>query len=152
MNRQTTYSPRPEDIQRDWWVVDATDLPLGRLASQVANIVRGKHKPTFTPHVDGGDFVIIVNAEKVATTGSKDTQKIYYRHSGYPGGLRAQTLGEMRETHPERVVESAVRGMLPKNRLGRRLFTKVKVYTGPEHPHASQQPKPLELNIRKVVG
>ncbi len=152
MKRQTTYSPRPEDLQREWFVVDATDLPLGRLASEVAKLIRGKHKPTFAPHMDGGDFVIVLNAAKVAVTGNKEEAKMYYRHSGYPGGLRAENLKQLRERQPERIVEVAVRGMLPKNRLGRRLITKLKVYPGAEHPHGSQQPKPLELNVRKVTA
>ena len=150
MKRQKTYSPRPEDLQRDWYVVDAAGLPLGRLASEVAKLLRGKHKPTYAPHMDGGDFVIVLNAAKVAVTGNKEEAKMYYRHSGYPGGLRAENLGQLRERQPERIVEAAVRGMLPKNRLGRRLVTKLKVYPGAEHPHASQQPKPLELDVRKV--
>ncbi len=150
MKRQKTYSPRPEDLQRDWYVVDATDLPLGRLASEVAKLIRGKHKPTYAPHMDGGDFVIVLNAAKVGVTGNKEEAKMYYRHSGYPGGLRAENLQQLREKQPERIIETAVRGMLPKNRLGRRLITKLKVYPGSEHPHASQQPKPLELNVRKV--
>ncbi len=150
MKRMKTYSPRPGDVERAWWVVDAEGVPLGRLASEVAKLVRGKHKPTYAPHFDGGDFVIVVNAAKVAVTGNKEDDKIYHRHSGYPGGLKAQTLREVRESHPERMVETAVRGMLPKNRLGRRLFTKVKVYPGPDHPHGSQQPKPLDLDVRKV--
>jgi large subunit ribosomal protein L13 len=150
MKRQKTYSPRPEDLQRDWYVVDATDLPLGRLASEVAKLLRGKHKPTYAPHMDGGDFVIVLNAAQVAVTGNKEEAKMYYRHSGYPGGLRAENLRQLRERQPERIVETAVRGMLPKNRLGRRLITKLKVYAGAEHPHASQQPVSLELNVRKV--
>ncbi len=150
MKRQKTYSPRPEDLQRDWYVVDATDLPLGRLASEVAKLLRGKHKPTYAPHMDGGDFVIVLNAAKVAVTGNKEEAKMYYRHSGYPGGLRAENLAQLRERRPERIVEAAVRGMLPKNRLGRRLITKLKVFPGAEHSHASQQPKPLELDVRKV--
>ena len=147
---QKTYSPKPGDISREWFVVDATDLPLGRLASHIASILRGKHKPTFAPHVDGGDFVIVVNAEKVAVTGGKETDKQYYRHSGYPGGLSAMNLGEVRAKHPERIMETAVKGMLPKNRLGRQMLRKLKVYAGPDHPHAPQKPQPLEFDIRKV--
>ena len=147
---QRTFSPRPADIDRRWYVVDADGVPLGRLASQVAQILRGKHKPTFAPHLDGGDYVIVVNAEKVAVTGSKETSKIYYRHSGYPGGLRADSLGRVREHHPDRLVLAAVRGMLPKNTLGRQTLRKLKVYAGAEHPHAAQKPEPLTINHRKV--
>lgn len=147
---QTTYSPKPADIERSWHVVDATDVPLGRLASDVAQLLRGTHKATYAPHVDGGDFVIIVNASKVHVSGNKEVEKIYYRHSGYPGGLRAETLSEVREKHPERIVEAAITGMLPKNRLGRQMARKLKVYGGPEHPHQSQKPEPLEISNRKV--
>lgn len=152
MKLQKTFSPTPSDIDRSWWVVDATDLPLGRLASEVASMLRGKHKPTFAPHVDGGDFVIVINAEKVKVTGNKATQKQYHRHSGYPGGLSTQTFEEVQERYPERIIEKAVKGMLPKNRLGRRIFTKLKVYAGSDHPHSSQNPQPLEFDIRKVVN
>ena len=145
---QKTFTPKPGDITRGWLVIDATDIPLGRLASAVAQLLRGKHKPTYAPHVDGGDFVIVVNAEKVAVTGNKETDKMYYRHSGYPGGLREMNLGAMRARYPERVIESAVRGMLPKNRLGRKMFGKLRVYAGPEHPHQAQSPRPHD--IRKV--
>lgn len=147
---QTTFSPKPGDIERTWFVVDATDVPLGRLASQIAQVLRGKHKPTYAPHVDGGDFVVVVNAEKVHVSGNKEIEKIYYRHSGYPGGLRAETLSEVREKHPDRIVEVAVKGMLPKNRLGRQMARKLKVYAGPDHPHQSQKPQPLEITNRKV--
>jgi large subunit ribosomal protein L13 len=147
---QKTYSPTPADIDRSWFVVDATDVPLGRLASQVAQILRGKHKATYAPHMDGGDFVVIVNAAAVHVSGDKEIEKIYYRHSGYPGGLRAETLSEVRRSHPERIVEVAVRGMLPKNRLGRQMARKLKVYAGPEHPHQSQRPEKLEITNRKV--
>lgn len=140
-----TISAREQDIQRDWYVVDAQGQTLGRLATQVASILRGKHKPIFTPHVDCGDYVIIVNAEKIHVTGQKMTQKKYYRHSGYPGGLREVVLKDQLEKFPDRVLESAVRGMLPKNRLGRKMFRKLKVYAGPNHPHEAQQPKPLEI-------
>lgn len=147
---QTTYSPKPADVERAWFVVDASDVPLGRLASELAPILRGKHKPTYAPHIDGGDFVVVVNADKVHVSGSKEIEKIYFRHSGYPGGLRAETLSEVREKHPERLVEIAVRGMLPKNRLGRQMLRKLKVYAGPDHPHAAQKPEPLTLRYRKV--
>jgi large subunit ribosomal protein L13 len=145
---QKTYSPKPGDITREWLVVDADGIPLGRLASHVAQLLRGKHKPTFAPHVDGGDFVIVINAEKVAVTGNKESTKTYYRHSGYPGGLREMNLAAMRERYPERVIEGAVKGMLPKNRLGRKLYGKLRVYAGGEHPHAAQNPRPYD--IRKV--
>jgi len=147
---QKTYSPKSSDIERTWYVVDAADVPLGRLSSEVAQILRGKHKPTYAPHMDGGDFVIVVNADKVHVSGNKEVEKIYYRHSGYPGGLRAETLSQIRVDHPERLVETAVRGMLPKNRLGRQMITKLKVYAGPDHPHASQKPEALTLTHRKV--
>ena len=147
---QRTFTPTPGDLERRWYVVDADGVPLGRLASEVAKLLRGTHKPTFAPHVDGGDFVVVVNAAKVVVTGTKETDKVYYRHSGYPGGLRAEPLATVRARHPERLVESAVRGMLPKNKLGRRMFKKLKVYAGPEHPHAAQAPEPLDLRLRKV--
>ncbi|GAB6938050.1 MULTISPECIES: 50S ribosomal protein L13 [Isoptericola] len=140
-----TYTPKPGDVQRDWYVVDATDVVLGRLASQVATLLRGKHKPTFAPHVDGGDFVIVINADKVALSGNKRETKLAYRHSGYPGGLRSVNYGELLEKNPERAVEKAVRGMLPKTSLGRDQLGKLKVYRGAEHPHAAQQPKPFEI-------
>ncbi len=147
---QTTFTPTPTDIDRAWYVMDAADVPLGRLASEVAQILRGKHKPTYAPHVDGGDFVVVVNAAKVHVSGNKEIEKVYFRHSGFPGGLRAETLSEVRETHPERLVEIAVRGMLPKNRLGRQMLRKLKVHAGPDHPHVSQRPEPLALKYRKV--
>jgi large subunit ribosomal protein L13 len=137
-----TFSPKPADVQPEWIVIDAADVVLGRLASQTAALLRGKHKPTFAPHMDMGDFVIIVNAEKVALTGAKLEKKMAYRHSGYPGGLTATSYTEMLEKHPTRAVEKAVRGMLPKNSLGRAQIKKLKVYAGAEHPHAAQQPKP----------
>jgi len=140
-----TYSPKADEIQRDWLVIDATDVVLGRLASHVATLLRGKHKPTFAPHMDTGDFVIVVNADKIALTGSKLQKKIAYRHSGFPGGLTATGYAEMLEKHPTRAVEKAVRGMLPKSSLGRAQFGKLKVYAGPEHPHAAQQPKPYTI-------
>ena len=150
MTHNKTFSPKAADISHEWWVVDATDLPLGRLASEIAQLIRGKHKPTFAPHVDGGDFVVVVNAEKVAVTSGKSQEKIYYRHSGYPGGLKEETFESLLERRPEQVLERAVKGMLPKNRLGRQLGNKLKVYAGPEHPHAAQQPQPLALPIRTV--
>lgn len=140
-----TYSATPREIEREWLVVDAQGQTLGRLATRIASVLRGKHKPIYSPHLDCGDFVIVVNAEKVAVTGRKMDQKIYYRHSGYPGGLKEIDLRKQLQLHPERVVESAVRGMLPKNRLGRKLFKKLKVYAGPTHPHQAQQPKTLEI-------
>ncbi|MDK1010631.1 MAG: 50S ribosomal protein L13 [Actinomycetota bacterium] len=147
---QRTFSPKPGDIKRAWYVVDAADAPLGRLSSQVAQILRGKSKPTYAPHMDGGDYVIIVNAEKIYVSGNKETQKIYFRHSGYPGGLRAETFAKVRKERPERIIESAVRGMLPKNRLGRQMIKKLKVYAGPDHPHQAQSPEPKELTYRKA--
>jgi large subunit ribosomal protein L13 len=140
-----TYSPKPGDIKRQWHVIDATDVVLGRLASQTAVLLRGKHKPTFAPHVDTGDFVIIVNADKVALTGNKAVQKKAYRHSGYPGGLRETSYQELLATNPRRAVEKAVKGMLPHNKLGRAQGAKLKVYAGPEHPHAAQQPVPFQI-------
>lgn len=139
-----TYSPRPGDVERRWHVIDANDIVLGRLASQAARLLRGKHKPQFAPHVDTGDFVIVVNAAKVAVSQSK-LGEFRYRHSGYPGGLSRRTVGELLETRPERVIELAVRGMLPKNSLGRAQLKKLKVYAGPEHPHAAQKPQPFEI-------
>ncbi len=140
-----TYTPKPGDVERTWHVIDATDVVLGRLATQVATLLRGKHKATFAPHVDGGDFVIVINADKIALTGNKREQKLAYRHSGYPGGLRAVPYSELLAKKPERAVEKAVRGMLPKTSLSRAQLTKLKVYAGPEHPHAAQQPKPFEI-------
>ncbi len=134
-----------EDADRRWYVVDAKDLVLGRLATRVAMVLRGKNKPTYTPNADTGDFVIVVNAEKVRLTGKKMTDKVYYRHTGYMGGLKATTPEKLLESHPERIVEYAVRGMLPKTRLGDRLFTKLKVYAGPDHPHQAQCPAPLAV-------
>ena len=141
-----TYTPKPGDVDRQWHVIDATDVVLGRLASHTANLLRGKHKPTFAAHMDMGDFVIIINAEKVALTGAKLEQKRAYRHSGYPGGLKAVTYSELLEKNPARAVEKAVRGMLPKNSIGRAQLRKLKVYTGSEHPHAAQQPKTYTLD------
>ena len=140
-----TYSPRPGDIQRAWHVIDATDIVLGRLAVQSANLLRGKHKPIYAPHVDTGDFVIIVNAEKIALTGDKLTNKLAYRHSGYPGGLTATPIGQLLDKDARKVVEKAVWGMLPKNKLGRQIIKKLKVYSGPHHPHAAQQAVPFEI-------
>jgi large subunit ribosomal protein L13 len=140
-----TYSPKPGDIQRDWHVIDATDIVLGRLAVQTANLLRGKHKTMFAPHVDTGDFVIIVNAEKVALSGTKKTTKMAYRHSGYPGGLTATPIGVLLEKDARKAIENAVWGMLPKNRLGRQMLKKLKVYSGPEHPHTAQKAKPFEI-------
>ena len=140
-----TFSPKAADIQRQWHVIDASDVVLGRLASHVAILLRGKHKPIFAPHLDTGDFVIVVNASKVALTGTKLTDKRVYRHSGYPGGIRSETYGELLAKHPERLVERAVRGMLPKSTLGRSMLRKLKVYAGPDHPHQAQQPVPFTI-------
>ncbi|MFC0714208.1 50S ribosomal protein L13 [Cellulomonas biazotea] len=140
-----TYTPKPGDVERTWYVIDATDVVLGRLATHVATLLRGKHKATFAPHVDGGDFVIVINADKVALTGNKRETKLAYRHSGYPGGLRATRYSELLEKHPERAIEKAVRGMLPKSSLAAKQIGKLKVYAGAEHPHAAQQPKPFEI-------
>ena len=140
----STYSPKPGEVERAWHVIDADDIVLGRLASQAARLLRGKHKPQFAPHVDTGDFVVIVNAEKVAVAQRK-LGEFRYRHSGYPGGLSKRTVGELLETKPERVIELAVRGMLPKTTLGRRQLKKLKVYAGPEHPHTAQKPQPFEI-------
>lgn len=141
-----TYVTKKDDVHKDWYVVDATGQTLGRLVTQVARVLSGKHKPTYSPAVDVGDYVIVVNADKIHVTGNKLDQKMYYRHSGYPGGLKGITLRRQLQQHPERVIEHAVRGMLPKNRLGRQMLKKLKVYAGPEHPHAAQQPKPLVLS------
>ena len=140
-----TFSPKASDVQHQWHVIDASDVVLGRLASHAAILLRGKHKPIFAPHVDTGDFVIVVNAEKVALSGRKLEQKRAYRHSGYPGGLRSMTYGELMNRHPERAIEKAVRGMLPKNSLGRGMLRKLKVYAGPDHPHQAQKPVPFEI-------
>ena len=140
-----TYTPKAGDTTRTWYVIDASDVVLGRLAVEAAKLLRGKHKPTFTPNVDGGDFVIVINAEKIAVSGDKLTNKFAYRHSGYPGGLRKRTIGELLEKHPTRVVENAIVGMLPHNKLSRQIQKKLKVYAGPEHPHAAQQPVPFEI-------
>lgn len=140
-----TFNAKNETVVRDWYVVDATDRPLGRLASEIARRLRGKHKPEFTPHVDTGDYIVVVNAAKVGLTGQKRTQKVYYRHSGYPGGIKATSFERMISEHPERVIENAVKGMLPKGPLGRAMFRKLRVYGGAEHNHASQQPKSLSI-------
>ncbi len=140
-----TFSAKPETVERDWYVVDAAGKTLGRLAAEIARRLRGKHKPVYTPHVDTGDYIIVINAAKVKVTGRKETDKVYYRHTGYPGGIRSVTLGKLRQTHPERIIENAVRGMLPKNRLGRAMFRKLRVYAGDKHEHAAQQPKPLDI-------
>lgn len=140
-----TFSPKPKDIKRQWFLVDAEGKTLGRLAAKVATVLMGKHKPSFTPHLDAGDFVIIVNAAKVAVTGKKLHDKLYHRHSGYPGGLKTANLQQMLLKHPEKVLRFAIRGMLPHNRLGSQMYAKLKVYNGPSHPHQAQQPLPLPL-------
>ncbi|UNX54329.1 50S ribosomal protein L13 [Georgenia sp. TF02-10] len=140
-----TYTPKPGDVTKNWYVIDATDVVLGRLATQVAALLRGKHKPTFAPHVDNGDFVVVVNADKVALTGNKRDKKLAYRHSGYPGGLKATRYADLLAKRPERAVEKAVRGMLPKNTLGRAQIKKLKVYAGAEHPHSAQKPQAFEI-------
>jgi large subunit ribosomal protein L13 len=143
-----TYVAKPSDRQRDWCVVDAEGQTLGRLATQIADVLRGKRKPEYTPHIDTGDFVVVVNAEKIRVTGNKMEQKNYWRHSGYPGGIKSRTLAEMLDRRPEEVIRKAVKGMLPRNRLARQQLTKLKVYAGPDHPHAAQLPKPMELRDR----
>lgn len=143
--RIKTYSPKPADIEHEWYVVDAKDQTLGRLATQIAVLLRGKHKPIFSPHMDVGDFVIVVNADKIHVTGNKLETKFYYRHSGYPGGLTAISLRDQLARHPDRVIRAAVRGMLPKNSLGRRQLKKLKIYATPNHPHEAQRPKTYEL-------
>ena len=140
-----TYQANAQDRERGWQIVDAEGKTLGRLATQIANVLRGKNKPTYTPHVDVGDFVIVVNAEKVAVTGDKREKKLYWRHSGYPGGIRSRTLGDLLEKRPEEVIRKAVKGMLPRNRLARQQLRKLKVYAGPEHPHQAQKPEQLEI-------
>ncbi len=141
-----TYLPNPQTVKQDWYVVDAADQRLGRLATEIAMILRGKNKPEYTPHMDAGDFVVVVNAEKVVVTGKKSSQKLYRRHSGRPGGMKTETFEHLQARIPERIIEKAVKGMLPKNNLGRQLFRKLKVYAGPEHPHSAQQPKELTIN------
>ena len=140
-----TFSAKPHEVERDWYLVDATDRPLGRLASEVASRLRGKHKPIFTPHVDTGDYIVVINAAKVGVTGNKRTQKMYHRHSGYPGGIKSMNLNQMLDKHPTRVIELAVKRMLPKGPLGRQMYRKLRVYSGAEHEHSAQQPKPLNL-------
>jgi large subunit ribosomal protein L13 len=139
-----TFVAKPSDRQRDWVIVDATGQTLGRLATQIADVLRGKRKPTYTPHIDTGDFVVVINAEKISVTGNKRADKLYHRHSGYPGGLKTRTLNDMLERRPEEVIRIAVKGMLPRNRLARKQLTKLKVYAGPDHPHAAQKPQPME--------
>jgi large subunit ribosomal protein L13 len=146
-----TYSAKPKEVEQKWYVVDADGIILGRLASEVASVLRGKNKPEYTPHVDTGDFVIVINADKVVFSGKKETDKVYYSHSGYPGGISESRVWEMREKHPERIVEKAVWGMLPKKSLGREQFKKLKVYAGPEHPHEAQQPEKMELKYTTKV-
>lgn len=147
---QKTFSPNPAEVSRDWFVVDAAGLPLGRLASEVAQILRGKHKPTYAPHVDVGDYVVVVNAAEVVVSSGKSASKIYYRHSGFPGGLKEESFEDLQKRHPEQIVERAIKGMLPKNRLGRKMGQKLKVYADGDHPHAAQGPKELEFDIRKL--
>jgi large subunit ribosomal protein L13 len=147
-----TYSPKAGELTHAWHVIDAEDVVLGRLATQVATLLRGKHKPTYAPHVDTGDFVVIVNAEKVALTGNKRDQAFVYRHSGFPGGLRKRSFGEMLEKQPERLLEKTIKGMLPHNRLGRAMASKLKVYAGPNHPHQAQKPQPFELSDKSKVN
>lgn len=139
-----TYSAKPSEIQREWFVVDAQGQTLGRLATQISRLLQGKHKPMYTPHIDTGDHVVVINAEKVNVTGDKDQKKVYYRHTGYPGGIKKVTLGQLRSTFPGRVIEKAVLRMLPRGPLGRQMYRKLNVYAGAEHPHSAQQPKPLE--------
>ena len=140
-----TVSAKKETVRRDWYVVDATDKVLGRIATEIANRLRGKHKPEYTPHVDTGDYIVVVNADKVRVTGNKVTDKIYYRHTGYPGGIKETSFGKLMETYPERAIEMAVKGMMPRNKLSRAMLGKLKIYAGGDHPHTAQQPKPLEL-------
>jgi len=140
-----TFSAKPAEVRRDWYVIDATDKTLGRMASTIASRLRGKHKPEYTPHVDTGDYIVVINAEKVAVTGNKVKDKMYHRYSGYPGGMTSLSFEQMLQRSPERLIEIAVKGMLPKNPLGRAMLKKLKVYTGPDHNHSAQQPKPLEL-------
>ena len=150
-----TFSAKPQSVQRDWYVVDATDKTLGRLATEIARRLRGKHKPEFTPHVDTGDYIVVINAEKVQVTGNKAKAKTYYRHTGYPGGLRSMTFDKMLDHAPERIIESAVKGMLPKGPLGRAMYSKLKVYAGAEHPHGGTQPEALDvasMNRKNKVG
>ena len=140
-----TISMRAEDVQRSWYVIDANNQTLGRLATEVARRLRGKHKAEYTPHVDTGDYIVVINADKVRVTGNKTTDKMYYRHSGYPGGIKSVSFQKLRDTHPDRIIEKAVKGMMPRNPLGRAMLRKLKVYAGSEHPHSAQQPEPLEI-------
>ena len=140
-----TYYAKPQEVEREWVIIDAEDQVLGRVATKAAQILKGKHKPQYTPHVDTGDFVIIINADKVRVTGTKELNKVYYHHTGHPGGLKSETFAEAMAKHPERVIEHAVKGMLPKNTLGRAMGKKLKVYVGAEHPHAAQQPRKIDL-------
>ena len=140
-----TFSAKPETVKRDWFVIDAENKVLGRLATEIARRLRGKHKPEYTPHVDTGDYIVVINADKVAVTGNKESDKTYYHHTGFPGGIKSITLDKPRSQAPERIIEAAVRGMLPKTRLGRAMFRKLKVYAGSEHKHTAQQPKQLEI-------
>jgi len=142
----STWTVRPGDIQRKWYIVDASDFILGRLATRIATVLRGKHRPQYTPHADCGDHVIVINAEKIRVTGNKENDKVYYRHSGYAGGLKSITLEKQREKHPERIIEAAVKGMMPKGPLGRSMLKKLKVYAGGDHPHTAQQPEAMKLN------
>jgi large subunit ribosomal protein L13 len=142
---EKTYLPPHDTIERNWHIVDAAEMRLGRLASEIAMVLRGKNKPTYTPHMDTGDFVVVINAEKVVVTGKKSSQKLYRRHSGRPGGMKTETFAKLQDRLPERIIEQAVKGMLPKNSLGRQLFTKLKVYAGDTHPHAAQQPQVLKI-------
>ncbi len=142
-----TYSAKPKDVRREWFVVDATDKILGRLATEVARRLRGKHKPEYTPHIDTGDHIVVVNADKIRVTGNKMEDKVYHRHTGYPGGIRSVVLKDLMAQHPERVIEKAVKGMLPKNKLARHVITKLKIYAGSEHPHSAQQPQPFPAHI-----
>ncbi|OUS40076.1 50S ribosomal protein L13 [Oleispira antarctica] len=141
-----TYSAKPESVQREWFIVDAAEQTLGRLATEIARRLKGKHKPEYTPHVDTGDYIVVVNADKIRVTGKKTTDKMYYRHTGYPGGLRSISFDKLLDHKPEMIIEQAVKGMLPKNPLGRDMYRKLKVYAGSEHPHAAQQPQTLEIN------
>ncbi|MBN3938963.1 MULTISPECIES: 50S ribosomal protein L13 [unclassified Nostoc] len=150
MTTVKTYLPSQATLEREWYIVDATDKRLGRLASEIAQVLRGKKKPEYTPHLDTGDFVIVINVEKVAVTGKKRTQKLYRRHSGRPGGMKTETFAKLQDRIPERILEQAVKGMLPKNSLGKQLFTKLKVYAGPTHPHDAQKPK--ELKVSTIPG
>jgi large subunit ribosomal protein L13 len=146
-----TFTHKGEYTDRQWYVVDANEQVLGRLATRIATILRGKHKPIFSPHIDTGDFIVVVNADKIRLTGNKSQNKVYYRHTEYPGGLKATSYDQMKQRHPERIIEKAVRGMLPKNSLGRQILKKLKIYVGSEHPHQAQNPEPLDLSTSKMV-